>query len=280
MAIIGFVEINDGRDGGTSVSGGRTVRRYTRVFRATTNSPTDNAATIKSYAGAPKIGMVYPWDWAAWCQGIQVVAPHKTVWILTASYSSQREISEDPTADPPQFHWSTQQFQQVYHMDRNGKAIVNSAGDPYDPPIEGDDSRISVTMSRNLAAVPAWIFAYKDAVNSAQFTIDGLGVAAEKAKIQRIDVAPVQTRNDIPFRPFSLTMTFAHTFDARPLDQGFRFKDGAERKAITNDDGSEPIAPVPLDGNGGVLDNPNLNNCVLNTHEIYNRLDFNNLPLF
>ncbi len=279
MSVTSFLEIHDGRDGADDVRGRTAVRRYTRVFRATTNDDFDDANTVVAHASCPRLGTVYPNDIGAWCKGRRANSINKRLWIVTATYSSEREMEEDPAADPPQFTWSTQQFQKPFAKDRNGKAIVNSAGDPYDPPVEGDDSRWSCTVTRNVASVPTWLLGYKDAVNSAAFTIDGISVNAGAAKLQSINIGPLQTRNDISFRQLSLTITFAESFDAEVLDAGFHYKDDDDRKAITLADGSYPTAPVLLDGAGAVLANPNQDNAVYNTHEIYQEKSFSVLPL-
>lgn len=279
MSVTSFLEIHDGRDGADDVRGRTAVRRYTRVFRATTNDDFDDANTVVAHVSCPRLGTVYPTDIGAWCKGRRANSINKRLWIVTATYSSEREMEEDPAADPPQFTWSTQQFQRIYVKDRNGKAIVNSAGDPYDPPVEGDDSRVSCTVSLNVASVPSWVLTYKDAVNSAAFTIDGISVNAGSAKVQSINIGPVQSRNDISFRQLSLTLTFAASFAAEVLDAGFNYKDDAERKKITLADGNEPTAPVLLDGSGAVLANPTLDNAVYNSHDIYTEMDFSALPL-
>lgn len=279
MSVISFLEIHDGRDGADDVQGKTAVRRYTRVFRAMTDNDHNDANTVVAHASCPRLGSVYPYDIGAWCKGRRANSVNKRVWIITATYSSEREMEEDPAADPPQFTWSTQQFQRIYVKDRDGKAIVNSAGDPYDPPVEGDDSRVSCTVSRNVASVPAWVLTYKDAVNAAAFTIDGISVNAGSAKVQSINIGPVQSRNDISFRQLSITLTFAESFAAEVLDAGFNYKDGTDRKKITLADGNEPTAPVLLDGAGAVLADPTLDNAVYNSHDIYNEMDFSALPL-
>ena len=278
MSVTSFLEIHDGRDGADDVRGRTAVRRYTRVFRATTSSDFDDANTVVAHASCPRLGNVYPRDIGAWCRGRRANSVNKRLWIVTATYSSEREMEEDPGADPPQFTWSTQQFQKIYVKDRDGKAIVNSAGDPYDPPIEGDDSRWSCTVTRNVASVPSWLLSYKDAVNSEAFTIDGISVNAGSAKLQNIQIGPLQTRNDITFRQLSLTLTFAESFAVEVLDAGFCYKDGTEQKRILVD-GGEPTAPVLLDGAGAVLANPTQDNAVYNEHNIYQEKSFSVLPL-
>lgn len=279
MSVLSFLEIHDGRDGSDQLGKSGVIRNYTRVYRAVTSDDHDDANVVVAHASCPRLGSVYPYDIGAWCISRRASSPNKRLWLVTVNYSSAKEMEEDPNSDPPQFQWSTQQFQRPYVKDRDGKAIVNSAGDPYDPPIEGDDSRWTCTMTRNVNAVPTWLLTYIDAVNSDAFVIDGLNVTAGSAKVQGIQIGPERKRNDISYRQLSITLSFAKTFAKEVLDAGFRYKDDAERKAITNDDGSDPSAPVPLDGAGGVLANPTEDNAVYNTHEIYSEQNFASLPL-
>ena len=55
-------------------------------------------------------------------------------------------------------------------------AVHNSAFTVYDPPLERDDSRLILRVTKHLAAFP-WTDArkYKDVVNSDQFTINKKG---------------------------------------------------------------------------------------------------------
>ena len=71
-------------------------------------------------------------------------------WTVTAEYSSEFTLAENPTNDPATITWGSEQFQRVVVVDKEGDAVVNSAGDPFDPPIMADDSRRVVTVTKNL----------------------------------------------------------------------------------------------------------------------------------
>lgn len=280
MAIIEVKEIWPGRGGDGDVRSGR---RYTRVFRVKTNTNLDTAVEA-TLTGTPKIGDLFPSDQTAFCQNVradqEIFSPR--VWIVTASYSTEQELASNPLADPTEFTWDTEQFQKVLWQDLDGNAIVNSAGFFYDPPIMADDSRLSVTMTKNVATVPTWFLSIEDALNESEITIDGLTVPAKRAKIQKVSAGIQDFRNQTGFRRISTTMHIQRrTWQAELQDAGFMEihpDDSTDRRHITDDDGNQVTQPHPLDGSGTKLANPSFTNVVMRTHNIYHTLDFSILP--
>jgi hypothetical protein len=258
-------------------------RSYTRTFKLTTSAKTERAYHVGSHASLPVIGEVHPDDAGAWCTTLQVDPsdPWKG-WTVTAEYSTERELAETPTDDPAEITWGYEQFQKPAITNYAGQAILNSAGDPFDPPIMIDDSRPHVTISKNLASVPVWIFTYQDAINSGSFTVDGITVAAGLAKMQNITITRGQSRNGTSFR----TVTFSihlqkQGWSSKQLDAGFRqIGSGGARENIRNGiDDELPAAPVPLDGAGVALDDPDPATAVYRTDVVYEAKDFSALPL-
>jgi hypothetical protein len=299
MAVLTFDEIAPGRDGAEQFKEKKGVTRYTRTFLVRTDTNTDEASVIFAHASCPNVGDVYPYDADAFCTDVRPVQHKaKTVWRVTARYSTEYELSDNPLNDAAEIEWNTEPRQKAFWKDRDGNAILNSAGDYYDPPVEGDDSRWVATVSKNLAAVPAWTLTYKDATNSDQFTLDGLTIAIGVAKLSRIRISKWQERNDIDFR----VVTFSIAIDengwaAELLDQGFRELDGCTgagsgsgsgsgsgecdegRVHITDKNGDPVVSPVPLDGNGCALDCPTPETAVFRTHHIHKVMAFSSLPL-
>ena len=229
------------------------------------------------------IGEVHPDVAGAWCTTLQVDPsdPWKG-WTVTAEYSTERELAETPTDDPAEITWGYEQFQKPAVTNYAGQAILNSAGDPFDPPIMIDDSRPHVTISKNLASVPVWIFTYQDAINSGSFTVDGITVAAGLAKMQNITITRGQSRNGTSFR----TVTFSihlqkQGWSSKQLDAGFRQigYSGARENIRNSIDDELPAAPVPLNGAGVALDDPDPATAVYRTDVVYESKDFSVLPL-
>lgn len=279
MAVTYVGELSEGRRATNS----RGVRTYTRVFRLTTSSQTDNAYTVGSNGSLPVIGNTFPSDGNAYCTDLDVQCVRGwRIWDVTATYSTERQLNTTPTSDPVFVQWDTEQFQKPATQDKDGDAVVNSAGDPFLPPEQMDDSRRVVTITKNLSSVPAWILTYQDAVNSDTFTIDGISIAIGEAKMQRVSVGPAEIRNGTAFRAVTFVIALRRDGWAyKILDQGYNEKDPADstkRKLITVR-GQLPTSPVLLDGNGNQLANPATANAVYLTYNVYKTQAFSSLPL-
>lgn len=283
MTVVYCSEIADGRGGDDETSSKESTRTYERVFRVRTSSAYDEAETVLAYPLVPRIGTPYPYYPAAKCtrrSARQVQG--KLVWHVTCSYSTAKDPEENPLADPAEVEWSSEIYQRPYFEDINGDGILNSAGDYFDPPVEGDDVRWVVTVTKNVANVPTWILDYENAVNDAEFTLDNLAIDARKAKLSSLRISKWQTRNDVDYRV--LTMEFhlnKNTWDKKILDQGFREYDSILEKTfkITDEDGAPIRAPALLDGSGEAIANPEPSDAVFMTYKIYTEKDFSVLPL-
>ena len=205
MSVVSVKEVWNGRDGDHDISGERT---YSKVYIVTTDSKYDDFATVSSSASLPRRGDNHPSDFDAYCQKVTGTQASfsPTVWNVTAAYSNKREASDDPTEDAAEYEWSTEQFQRPAFKDKDGNAIVNSAGDPYLPGLDQDDSRRVVTITKNYQNVPSWVQDMQDAVNSSAITIDGLTIGARKAKVQSVTVGKRFTRNDIEYRTVTIAI--------------------------------------------------------------------------
>ena len=289
MAVTFVGELAEGRRATNS----KGVRTYTRVFRLTTSSQTDNAFTVGSNVNVPIIGNVFPSDNTAYCTDIDIQCVRGwRIWDATVSYSTERKLSDQqssdpqnptpPTGEPAYITWDTEQFQKPATQDKDGKGIVNSAGDPFIPAEQMDDSRRIVTVQKNLTAVPSWILDYQDSVNNASFDVDGVTVATGKAKVQRVSVGPPEIRNGTTFRQVTFVIALRRDGWAyKILDQGYNEKDPTAptgRKLIYLK-GQIPSGPVLLDGTGKAQTDPKTANAVFLTFNVYKTADFSQLPL-
>ena len=279
MAVTYVGELSEGR----RAQNDRGVRTYTRVFRLTTSSQSDNAFTVGSNGSLPVIGNTFPSDGNAYCTNLDVQCIRGwRIWDVTATYSTERVLNTVPTSDPTYITWDTEQFQKPATQDKDGKGVVNSAGDPFIPAEQMDDSRRVVTVQKNLANVPTWILSYQDAVNSDAFTIDGRSIAIGEAKRQRVSVGPPEIRNGTTFRQVTFVIALRRDGWAyKILDQGFNEKDPADttkRKAIYIN-GQLPSSPVLMDGTGKAQTDPKTANAVYLTFNVYKTQAFSSLPL-
>lgn len=285
MSLISFKEIHNGRDGGDELSSdGKQVSRYTRVFRGLTDSNTDQATVILGSSLCPNVGSAYPWDGRAYCRRVRPRQESfsKTVWITTCAYSSERELEEDPLNEPAAISWSTANYTRPYYMDKDGQAILTAAGFYFDPPVEGDDSRWGANVSKNVARVPGWLGAYKNAINSTTFSCDGYPVGALKGKLSGIEISEKQTRNDVTFRVLTMRIDINEgTWIEETLNAGLYeiATPGEQPRKMTDKDGQEVTEPWPLDAAGAQITNPTPSNATYISSSIYNELNFNVLPL-
>jgi hypothetical protein len=263
------------------------IRTYSDTHLLITDTKTDDQYDIGSHPDVPVIGETHPGDASAWCISVEprCVEGYRG-WHVTTTYSSEVQLdSADPTDDAAVITWSGEQFQIVAVFDRNDDLIVNSAGDPFDPPLMADDSHFVVNVSKNMASVPATILNYQDAVNSGSFTVDGVTIAAGLAKMQRVSIGQVQRRGSDTFRVVEFEIHLRRDgWKLTALDAGFRERTaGGPPDGIKNiknpDDGENVTAPVPLDGSGGALLDPSPTNCQFLEFDYYKTADFSSLPL-
>jgi hypothetical protein len=281
MAIIGFAEIWDPRDAGVH---GRFVRDYQRSFKYQTDAATDSQLQILLYPLTPRLFTPYAGqdgfvDLGAICYQVDAAQDEDDpfFWKATAHYSSDlshiAEMAdkgstnplsgnsiggrgaqgfENPLLRPPKIKWGQAKFQKAVTQDTNGDPIVNSALERFDPPVEIDDSRPTLEITRNEPTYQqALAMKYRDAVNSDPFFGFGIGTV----KVDSI-TADFRWENGYGYWEVS------YVFHIRPekwnpteiLDCGFYHLDAAGKPAAIRDAvGSNLSAPVLLDGKGQQL---------------------------
>ncbi len=292
MTVQSVTEVNGARSTSTVTTRTGTETRHTRTFRIRTDNRHDADLDILFAAGLPQIGNVHPADPIAFVRN-QNAQPggNKSpfIWEVRILYSTAFEVNTDPTDDSPRVSWSTQQFQTPFIKDRSGNAVVNSAGDPFDPPAEKDDSRWAATLSVNLSVVPSNILLFRNAINSTTFAIDGITIAAQRAFMYAMSIGEVQNRNGVSYRALSYTTQLRDSTEAAWIisiaDMGFnQIVSGVKKEILqaggaNNPNDGEPFsAPQQLDGSGVAVASPTALTVVFRDFNAYNLLDFNTLP--
>jgi hypothetical protein len=186
-------------------------------------------------------------------------------------------MNQDPTQDPMQIRVYTEQFQKPAIFNKDDQLIVNSAGDPYDPPPMMDDSRRVLSLSRNVPGCPSWVLDYQDAVNSDTFDALGVTYAVGTGKVQSVSLSVAQKRNNIDFYTLEVLIHLQRNgWILKTLDAGFReLDDSGDLINIVNAGDQERVsAPVPLDGSGKALASPSPTNNVLRSDIVYNTQPF------
>jgi len=261
MTVVGWEELSEGRDGSLELSQGKTIHKYTRVFRVYTDDPHDDAAVVMAYCDP--VGTQHPTDTSAYLVSCNAVpdGKSKTVWKATVRYTSERQRSTNPLNDPVAIEWDTDTAQVPFYFDKYGKPILNSADDFFMEPLKDEVSGITATLHKNVSVVPSDLLRYRDAVNSDAVTIDGIACPAGTVKIKKIHIGKtVQVRNGIPYREAQLSIKIQDDWMRYIQDQGIFEKvtdpeDNTKTiKVRIKDDNKRPVShPVPLDGTGKKL---------------------------
>ena len=219
-------------------------------------------------------------------------APRK--WTIEAEYSSAPTKDGDnetnPLLRPAEITWRSTQSREAIVKDVNGKAILNSAGDYFDPPVEVDRSRWTISVSKNVANVPSYLLDYPDAVNNGSVTVSGIPCEQYTLKVSDINISGPKNEGEVLYYQFSYQLDHKREkwLPLAVLDQGMRKK---TTKTVNNETKQHlehimdlsktprPVSsPVLLDGAGGVLQNPNLNNAKYREFTVYYARSFSVLP--
>ncbi|MEM9019935.1 MAG: hypothetical protein AAGC44_05170 [Planctomycetota bacterium] len=175
----------------------------------------------------------------------------------------------DPLNRPPDIAWGSNTYERVLEKDINGNPIVNSAGDPFDPPLTQRLNVPAVEISYNQAGYnPDTYQPFVDSVNNAIITIAGMddidakGAMLEKHRHRKL------FENGTAYHRLTFNVEVAGSYLREVLDRGWhRLPDGAaeeghylgngvfQKPEIMNADGVKPNAPVLLNGAGQPLAN-------------------------
>lgn len=252
-------------------------REYEELYRVISNDPNEAAITVRSHASIPALWSTYGDDIAAVCTGRSArrIDASRLVWEVTARFEWRPEDSdddEDPLDRDPKIRWTSQLFNKPIVKDRNGDALVNSAGEYFDPPVEVDFVRWTANIQFNATSIPTNIRSYAGAVSNGAITIDGESISTGKARVVGLDISEVQYWGEAqtPYR--SITMAIEcrddedDDFELSILDQGMHSKgadDSLQDIFIDPPDdapaGAQPertTVPVLLDGSGQPLATP------------------------
>jgi hypothetical protein len=297
MGILRCAEHWDGRSGTfENVTSNRVRRKWLVVTDDKYLDPLDVAAYF-----AATVGIVWqtphPSDSNYTARSLEVDPKSETpfAYDVVVTYSTepfradeQEQNILNPTNRPPRITWDSETVQQFTTKDKDGKPMLNSAGDPLEP-IEKDDIRWIISLTKNFASLPLWILNCVNVVNSSAVTVSGVTLPTRTVKTQRLRISDLLNENGFDFYEVTIELAYKpDTWDVDRLDEGFNVIAGdgdipaSEKKRIRieDDEGEfqETTEAVPLDGAGGVLANPDPDNCVYRTSEIYEDEDLNALP--
>ena len=211
-------------------SGGKlstTSREYTRCFLVHVSSRYDEASVALNAGGLPDRDEPHPDDADALCNQLRPAAhdAEGLWWMIYADYATPTQSTPraDPLDDPVRVSWGSWSYTEALTKDRNGAAVDNSAGEPFDPPAEIERRAPLVTIVRNEATYdPATADDYRDSVNSDVTTIAGLAVTARQAMCLEYS-AETAVRNGTGYFVVTYQIAFkAATWDRVILNTGMK----------------------------------------------------------
>lgn len=287
MSVLSAQRLWDDRSAALDKSATQTV---TRSWLVKTDNKNDTDQDIKSSGLIPDLYDALPGNSALTVRQIAIRQKSESpfAWVVTCTYSNEtdsEEIEQRVTALNPmdrraKLSWSSNQYTLAIHKDINGNAILNSAGDYFiDPPPEIQVSRWTVTVTKNLLAIPAWLLLYQDAINSGPFVVGGLTVNAGCARLVGMQISDLQKENGFEFYPLSITMEFRKEgWKLKLLNQGYKQRGGA---SCVTKEGIPVTSPACLDASGMQIDPDDVDpeTATYLDFDVYESLDFSVLPL-
>lgn len=264
--------------------GSSNQRNYTRRYKITTDSVSDEAETVFRDVRLPRRFDPYPLNGASLANRIRARRSESPLlWSVDVEYETpsagSQEQDPDPLARPSEVSMDVAIFQRPAILDIDGNPILNSAKDPFaDPIAEQDDVRPTLTITRNEPTLnTARNLQYTNAVNADAF----FGFDPGEVKCMQIrQDRQVEQDQDDPSRQIEFWRT-TFEFHMRPntslringvltpvkgwdlalvdmgyyeLRAGLEPGDPARRMAIRDAAGGQVSHPVRLDGNGKPLD--------------------------
>ena len=228
----------------TGLTGGTGAEAETEAI---SGFPADNSAYgIAPFENLRKVSHSFEWQ-----------DPDKTEGIVTVRYrspSTTRNQSGAAADRTPIIVWGTQLESRPLIKDfttPTAKTVVNSAGQPFDPPpttLVGVPY-VEVTVWRPASAFASTVvplIAQCPIVNSASFTIDGVAFGARKllATVERAEKEIEGTNTN-----YRVTYRFLindDTWDLKLLSYGYYEKVSGEWQPILDTEGSLVTRPYPL----------------------------------
>lgn len=261
MAIVDCLEIWGDRQG---MQDGDGSRAYTRYFRVTTNSGQDGPLTVMQAPGLPQLYDNYSDPSGVFdigCTCVKVTPRQDQgdpfTWLVVCDYDTSFIDAllgdKNPLNRRATKNWAPEKFQEPYDRDALGTAVLNSAGEPFDPLPVRDATRLVLTIERFEQSFDQQeALSYADTVNAESFQ----GFAAGLVKCDSI-TGNEHLENAI----LCYHVRYIFHFDELGwvdfiLDAGYKQIDPADatKRIVIKDKYFQPYSsPTPLDGLGHPL---------------------------
>lgn len=220
-------------------------------------------------------------------------------WDLMLLYTNRPEknpdeYGADPTQRETEVQWGSQVFTWALQVDWSSppRLIANSAGDPFNPPAQTEYSYRVLTLTRWEKTGPGgWDPVASGNLENTVNSEPWLGFETGTVKLKSITAQRLWECGAYYWRvTYTFHIRWYQPWDYRPLDAGFRFKDGSNMALFTPAPGVPPGTPGLLDGQGGKLngngvpsgahpavrwDGTVVNGVALSPYQLHPQRDFN-----
>ncbi|QDV53695.1 hypothetical protein [Gimesia fumaroli] len=272
-------------------------RNYTHVYDVILDTVYRDAWYILTYPKCPKLGSPHQFDGAAYVVSVFPERVKDTEqWKVTVKWSTQIDDPKhdaNPLNRPAVIDIDSTIESVTTFFDAKGELLLNTAGDL----IPGQRSLpfLTVTIKKNLARYPDWMWYYNGTVNENGITIRKHKFPPRTLRVEHIGSPDLTFENGTYYYPFTYTMkSDPRTYDEVRINQGFHElvpdgytvnKSGTaekdfKKKRITI--GTPPEYPSEkqyLDENGRYLPNPKPKDIVVLKRRIEIEKNFSKLIL-
>ncbi|NBW11867.1 MAG: hypothetical protein EBR82_27925 [Caulobacteraceae bacterium] len=269
--------------GGGTIDGERSA---SVLYRVITDDRRDDFLIVLAGNGIPRRGESYqfgnsvdPYMYAQSASAsLQSSEDSLKVWQVTVEYSTKglerdpNQEKQDPLDWRPKCSTFSMKVRRPMLKDCKGKLIASSAGEPYDPPQERDETKFGIRIVRNVAkSDPGKNSEYKDTINSDTFWGNPPGTV-------KVEVPGTATEmfSSSGQRYYEETWEFAiepEGWDLKLYDYGFYKIEGTKRVQIEG-----LVSAALLNGSGALLPVGN-DPVLLPPFEPYKRKRFASLNL-
>lgn len=243
----------------TSTQGADWKRTYTRHWQAETDSAAIGPKAVRE-ACPVAIGQPYDdgteTDPGSFCQSISVTEDTEAAdglrWLVTAEYGPLNVLEfsvQAPLDQRPTIRFDKEVFQEPATKDIDDEPVVNSAGDPFDPPIMLDRRWPIMQIVRNEPSYsPLLANDYCGTINNAEW----FGRPAKEWKC--LDITGEEAVDPDGHRYWVVSYVFQlkrDTWVERVMDVGYNeLDDDDNRIKILDKNGSPVGSPWPLNEDG------------------------------
>lgn len=279
-------------------------REYVRTFDVIMDSRDPTSRTcdqffIISAPGLPRLWTPYitpagAVDLLSWVRRVNVKQDTQDpyLWRVEVQYSNKVERpdinqQENPLLRPAEISYDTEIQMVATWNDEDGNAILNAAGDPFDPPLEREVDALIMTVELNQLEYAALnLGRYRGKTNSKPW----LGFQRGQVLLKRAPGKRVWENGLLYWKvvyefhirfPWFVDQDVVDVWAKRVLNQGFRQTNPSNptgKPVLCTDPLGKPVtSPVPLDKDGYMLLKPNP--PVFLTFYMHGEADFNELNL-